>query len=94
MTTMLSGLWHNDLHEIDYLDLNEDEDSFTFETHCARVYNVNQIGKRSLSPVPERSLLNEEMEVGIPAALSRANILPPRGSLQRRSSKAVEEAWG
>jgi hypothetical protein len=25
---------------MDYLDLNEDEDSFTFETHCARVYDV------------------------------------------------------
>ena len=37
---MLSGLWHNDLHEIYYLDINYDEDSFTFETHCARVYDV------------------------------------------------------
>jgi hypothetical protein len=34
------GLWHNDLQELGYLDLNEDEDSFTFEMQCARVYNV------------------------------------------------------
>jgi hypothetical protein len=31
------GLWHNELQELDYLDLNEDEYSFTFEMHCARV---------------------------------------------------------
>jgi hypothetical protein len=33
-------LWHNELQKLDYLDLNEDEDSFTFEMHCARVYDV------------------------------------------------------
>jgi hypothetical protein len=33
------GLWRNYLQAID-LDLNEDEDNFTFEMHCARVYEV------------------------------------------------------
>ena len=37
---MLSGLLHNDQPEIDYLDINYDEDSFTYETHCARVCDV------------------------------------------------------
>jgi hypothetical protein len=34
------GLWHNDLQELEYLNLNDDEDNFTFEMHCARVYDV------------------------------------------------------
>ena len=40
------GLWHNDLQELDNLNLGEEgednyeEDTFTFEMHCARVYDV------------------------------------------------------
>ena len=34
------GLWHNKLTEIDKLDLNEDEDNFTFEMHISTVYEV------------------------------------------------------
>ncbi len=34
------GLWHNKLTEIDNLDLNEDENLFTFEMHAATVYEV------------------------------------------------------
>ncbi len=33
-------LWRNELQTIDDLDLNEDEDNFTFDMHCARVYEV------------------------------------------------------
>ncbi len=33
------GLWHNKLTDMDNLDLNdEEEDTFTFEMHCATVY--------------------------------------------------------
>ena len=34
------GLWHNKLTEIGDLDLADDNDNFTFETHCATVYEV------------------------------------------------------
>ena len=34
------GLWHNRLTEIDTLDLNDDEDNFTFEMHITTVYEV------------------------------------------------------
>ena len=34
------GLWHNKLTLIDNLDLNDEEDNFTFEMHAATVYDV------------------------------------------------------
>jgi hypothetical protein len=34
------GLWRNTLVSIDNLDMDNDEDEFTFEMHCARVYDV------------------------------------------------------
>ncbi len=34
------GLWRNTLVGIDNLDMDNDEDEFTFEMHCARVYDV------------------------------------------------------
>jgi hypothetical protein len=37
------GLWRNELTVLDYLDLDDEEDLFTFEMHCARVYEVQAI---------------------------------------------------
>jgi hypothetical protein len=37
------GLWRNELPVLDYLDLTEDDDNFTFEMSCARVYEVLSI---------------------------------------------------
>ena len=34
------GLWHNKLTDISDLDLADDNDNFTFEMHCATVYEV------------------------------------------------------
>ena len=34
------GLWRNELTVLDYLNLDDDEDLFTFEMHCSRVYEV------------------------------------------------------
>ena len=34
------GLWRNELTVLDHLELNEDEDLFTFEMHVATVYEV------------------------------------------------------
>ncbi len=34
------GLWRNELQTIDDLDINDEEDNFTFDMHCARVYEV------------------------------------------------------
>jgi hypothetical protein len=34
------GLWHNKLTEIENLLLDDEEDNFTFEMHCATVYEV------------------------------------------------------
>jgi hypothetical protein len=34
------GLWRNELTVLDYLDLDDDEDLFILEMHCARVYEV------------------------------------------------------
>ena len=34
------GIWRNELPVLDYLDLNDEEDMFTFEMYCARVYDV------------------------------------------------------
>jgi hypothetical protein len=38
-------LWRNDLPVLDYLDLTEDEDMFSFEMHCTstRVYDAPAI---------------------------------------------------
>jgi hypothetical protein len=58
---------------LDYLDLNDEEDLFTFQMHCARVYDVQAIkspkqGVRSL--VPKRPLLDQEVANGIQAEMS------------------------
>ena len=37
------GLWRNELPVLDYLDLNDNDDNFTFEMSCARVYEVLSI---------------------------------------------------
>jgi hypothetical protein len=34
------GLWRNTLVQLYDLDMDDDEDKFTFEMHCARVYDV------------------------------------------------------
>jgi hypothetical protein len=34
------GIWRNELPVLDYLDLNDENDMFTFEMYCARVYDV------------------------------------------------------
>jgi hypothetical protein len=34
------GLWRNTLAELEYLDKNDDDELFTLEMHCARVYDV------------------------------------------------------
>jgi hypothetical protein len=34
------GLWRNTLVSLDNLDIDDDEDEFTFEMHCTRVYDV------------------------------------------------------
>ena len=34
------ALWRNELQAIDDLNLTEDEDNFTFEMYCARVYDA------------------------------------------------------
>ncbi len=34
------GLWHNKLEELIGLNLAEDDDNFSFEMHCATVYEV------------------------------------------------------
>ena len=37
------ALWKNVLEDISNLDLNDDCDNFTFELHCAKVYDVISI---------------------------------------------------
>jgi hypothetical protein len=34
------GLWRNELTVLDYLNLDDEEDLFTSEMHCSRVYEV------------------------------------------------------
>jgi hypothetical protein len=34
------GIWRNELPVLDYLDLDDENDMFTFEMYCARVYDV------------------------------------------------------
>jgi hypothetical protein len=83
---MLSGLWHNDQPEIDYLDINY------VDALCKGLWCIgNQIGKRSRSPVPEQSRLDEEMEVGITAAWSQANILPPRKACSGKAGRELKK---
>ena len=73
------GLWHNKLTLISDLNLAEDDDNFSFEMHCATVYEVLALKSPKEADHLYQSVrfLDEEMAVGIPPAKLGESVLPP-----------------